>query len=225
MEEQCKPYDPSFYQFELDYMKERAEDLEYDEWQTKADKILDRFLEKYYIVTKPDFYDVDKAISAKKSCITLWQNYFETLEGRRVFLNIKQHLRDYLDEYYDPCMESHAALEKHLNTCIEENRPEARRKTKLISQMISRVESEGSVPRNILLSASFDNCIPEEVKCCYRELIDKNRLAQIKIGNRYFVTLSDKEAARRSKRSLPDNHSPSEQSPSEPPPAELPPSE
>ena len=35
-----------------------------------------------------------------------------------------------------------------------------------------------------------------EVKCCYRGLIAQNRLYEYKMGNRWFVSLSDREKGR-----------------------------
>ena len=53
--------------------------------------------------------------------------------------------------------------------------------------------------RTKLFSAVFNGFTQEEVKICYRALLKNNRLVEIKLGNRIFVTLSDKEHAKRDK--------------------------
>ena len=40
----------------------------------------------------------------------------------------------------------------------------------------------------------------DEVKCCYRALVKANRLVEVKIGGRFFVSLSGKEAAKTQKK-------------------------
>ena len=65
----------SFYRYEIGEMQKHYEDCVRSEWEDKADKILDKFLDTYYLITAPTFNDVEKAYRSKKRCLDLWQSY------------------------------------------------------------------------------------------------------------------------------------------------------
>lgn len=197
--ERGSPLSRQCYQEDMQELREYAKDLEKEEWEAKSSKILDEFYNNYLIVTETDFSDVDRIFRAKKRCIELWQKYFDLPEDHVALLYPKSFLMNYLGENYDPCMSSHDTLERKLDACIKEHRPEQRRKLKLYNLMIAYVEENVSVQRSKFLQHPFEGYSPDEIKCCYHDLVSRNRFAEIKMGNRYFVCLSDKELKKRGK--------------------------
>lgn len=186
------------YQEDMSDIRENYETLLREEWQNKADKILEKFYALYEMITDPSFKDVDKAYSAKKRCIKYWQNYFYSIPtGTGVWFDAKTHMKDYLGECYDDCMFSHDELEKKLSQCVEEMKPEYKRKMNLRKQILDAVDQQGSIMRSELYATKFDGCTDKEVQYCVKELVDSYRLVSLKIGNRYFISLSDKEKEKR----------------------------
>lgn len=185
------------YQEDMRDMSDYYEDLTREEWEKSANKLLDKFRELYLIIAEPTYKDVERAYRSKKRCIEYWQKYFASMPtGIHVYP--KQYLREYLDLDYDPCMESHELLEKRLSECIEQMKPEYQRVVRLRKDMLDYVFENDSVMRSELLRKQFDGCTDKEVEYCYRELVNKYKLVAVKIGNRYFVKLSDKEREKRS---------------------------
>ena len=56
-----------------------------------------------------------------------------------------------------------------------------------------------AVQQCVLLRQEFPNATAEEVKYCYQELVKQYKLVKYKMGNRWFVALSDKEKEQREK--------------------------
>lgn len=188
----------SSYRENIQDVRELADALAKEEWEEKANRILDKFIDLYLMITSPDFQDVEKAYRSKKRCIGYWQDYFASVPDG-LYVYPKSYMKEYLDEDYDSCMESHVALEKKLSVAIDEMKPEYQRKKQLKSNLLSLVENEGSIMRSQLLNHQFEGCIEKEVQYCYRELITNYSLVEVKIGSRYFVSLSDKEKEKREK--------------------------
>lgn len=188
--------------FEVDIadLKTHLADIEEDDWLKKAEKYLDSFSECYMLIVNGDmetFRDVDRIFALKKRCISAWQKYFSVdLEPYRTTIYPKRYLREYMGELYDPCMESHDALEKKLSDYIQTARPEYRRKMRLFELLVAYVRNRESVLRAELMKAPFDGFTADEVKVCYKALLEKNRLTEYKMGSRLFVMLSDKETAK-----------------------------
>lgn len=183
---------------------ERLHELEEEKWERKADRILQEFYDSYDTIVSGEFdsfRDVEELFREKNRCISLWQKYFAIdLSEYDMTIYPKRYMREQFGEDYDPCMESHEALEKKLSEHVNAMRPEYKRKMALYRIIVGRVCSCGTVQRSELLKQDFTGYIPEEVKCCYKELVKKNRLVEVKLGNRYFVSLSDKELAKRQKK-------------------------
>lgn len=182
------------------FLTEHLHDLEEEKWEKRADKYLQEFSDCYLTIVGGEFEnfkDVDALFKMKKRCISLWQKYYAIdLSEYETTIYPKRYLRDWMGEDYDPCMESHEALEKKLNDCVDKMRPEYKRKNALYGIIVTRVASIGSIARSELLKQRFDGYVPEEVKCCYNALIKENRLVEVKLGGRYFVSLSDKELSK-----------------------------
>lgn len=190
----------SIYKEDRAALVEHLHDLEEAKWEKKADKYLQEFSDCYFIITSGEFdnfRDVDMLFKTKNRCIALWQKYFAIdLSEYETTIYPKRYLREWMGEDYDLCMESHDALEKKLSECVNTMRPEYKRKTALYEVIVDYVYSRGSLARSELLKHKFDGYIPDEVKCCYNALIKNNRLVEIKLDGRFFVSLSDKESAK-----------------------------
>lgn len=182
-------------------LSEHLHDLEQEKWEKRADGYLQEFADSYMAIVEGDFENfrnVDGLFRAKSRCIALWQKYYSIdLSEYETTIYPKRHMREWFGEDYDPCMESHEALEKKLSACVDKMRPEYKRKTALYDLVVARVASCGTIARSELMKQTFDGYIPDEIRCCYAALIKSNRLSEVKIGGRYFVSLSDKEIAKR----------------------------
>lgn len=188
---------------DMDDLWERVAEIEQEEWLQKAEKHLTAFWECYELIMDGEmenFRDVDHVFSLKKRCISEWQNYFAVdLSQYRTTIYPKRYLREFMGDQYDPCMESHDALEKKLSDRIQSARPEYKRKKRLYDLIVAHVRQNPGIMRADLMKTDFPGFNAEEVKYCYKALLDKNRLMEYKMGSRYFVTLSDKEAAKSTK--------------------------
>ena len=188
------------YTEDRSFLTEHLHDLEQEKWEKKADKYLQEFSDCYLTIVGGEFEnfkDVDSLFKMEKRCISLWQKYYAIdLSEYETTIYPKRYLREWMGEDYDTCMECHEALEKKLSDCVDKMRPEYKRKTALYGMIVTRVASFGSIARSELLKQRFDGYIPEEVKCCYNALIKENRLVEVKLGGRYFVSLSDKELSK-----------------------------
>ena len=193
----------SMYSEDRFALREHLHELEQDKWQKKADKYLQEFIDCYSTIVNGElesFKDVELLFKLKKRCIDQWQKYFAIdLSEYETTIYPKRHFREWMGDEYDPCMESHEALEKKLSSIVDTMRPEYKRKKALYDIVVSFVSSHGSIARADLLKKSFDGYITDEVKCCYRALVRDNRLVEIKMGGKYFVSLSDKESVKKSK--------------------------
>jgi hypothetical protein len=187
------------FQEDIDDLKSHADSLELERWEDKAGAVLDRFAELFYIIIDSDFSDVELAYRAKSKCINAWYRYWGTVEDVSVTVYPKEFMKSYLGEAYDPCMEARDALEQKLDAAINAIRPEYKRKMKLFDNILDTVHMESSIMRSDLLKRSFPNSTRKEVEICYRDLVRRDKLVEVKQGSRYFVSLSDKELERRSK--------------------------
>ena len=207
--EEVKPrmdYDQRrFSESDIAELEDHLHDLEEAKWEKMVDKYITDFsLDYEYIMTADEVdtvREVETLLKKEKHCISSWQNYFGVeLDQFQTTIYPKQYLREYMGAAYDPCMESHDALEKKLEERIQHIRPEYKRKQKLYSLIMKYVTEKESVKRSDLYKATFDGFTPDELKCCYHELVRRNRLVEIKLGSRLFVYLSDSEKARRQRK-------------------------
>lgn len=191
--------DTHIYEEDIRDLREHRDDLRREEWYEKADNILDKFYDLYSMITDPDFRDVEKAYKSKARCIKYWQDYFYSMpDDDGTWYYPKQHLREM--PWYEPCMDSHEELEKKLNACIEEMRPEYKRKLALKKRMVDLVAENETILRSNLMKAFSDEYTDLEVKWCYKELIEKYVLSEVKYSNRYITSLSEKEKEKRQKK-------------------------
>lgn len=186
-----KAYSFEAYREDMKDLKERAGELEQAEWETKARKLLDEFIKNFELINSGGFHESDQMLSAKKHCLSLLRKYLDSCMDYHIVIYPRPFMKEYLGEQYQACMDNSYELERKLDQMIAENRPEQQRKKKLIIAMKNQVKTEKNVMRATLLKNRFGDYTEDEVKYTYRELIKKNQLAEIKIGNRYFVTMPD----------------------------------
>lgn len=184
-------------------LNDHLKDIEEEKWEKKAGPHLQEFIDCFTTVMDGElnnFKDVELLLKVKNRCIREWQAYYAVdLSDYRNTIYPKRYMREVMEslEIYDPCVESHETLERKLNNAIQTARPEYKRKMKLYRDIIDYVRQEKSVSRGALLKHEFEGFVPEEVRACYRALLRENRLVEIKIGSKVFVSLTDSEAAKR----------------------------
>lgn len=192
------------YRDDMSLVDSAVENLEIADWEMRAEKHLQAFIDCYEMLIGRDFEnfrDVEEFFRVKNRCISEWQKYFAVdVSEYSTRIYPKQYMREWLQERYDPCMESHEALEKKLSDYVSAMRPEQKRKNKLYNAVVEHVNVSGTLVRSELLKHEFPGFIAEEVRCCYRQLLKQNRLVETKIGNRWFVSLSDKELAKKNRK-------------------------
>lgn len=182
--------------FERKDVQELVDSMERAEWEEKADKILSNFLDAFEFVTTSEYHtfrNIEDVLSEKKKCVRLWYKYWESIEGVQVRVHPKEYMKEYLGASFDPCMQESEKLKKRLEKSVENLKPENKRKKMLYDEIIKTVAESGSIMQCQLLKLDFHGATRKEVECCYNHLIAKYRLVKVKIGNRYFVSLSDKE--------------------------------
>ncbi len=188
------------YNDDMSLVRDAVENLEMEDWERRAVRHLDAFYDCYDALTNcslESFKDVEMFFKTKKKCIREWQSYFAVdVSEYDVKIYPKQYMREYLGDGYDPCMESHEALEKKLDDYVQRMRPEQKRKNLLYKKIVQYVQEQETVAQAALLKVDFPGYIEAEVKCCYTELIKRDRLVKTKLGNRWFVSLSDKEISK-----------------------------
>ena len=182
--------------YNLNSIREEVEEKQRDKWETNASKILSNLFDTYYLIVEHDFDNVERAYKAKARCMKYWDQYWQSTEAYDIPLYPKQFLRNFMVEY-DPCFESGGSLQDRLDQAITEMKPEYKRKMGLYRRIVDTVAEVGSIMRSDLLKKSFPDAAPKEIECCYKELIKKYKLVEVKLGNRYFVSLSDKELEKR----------------------------
>lgn len=180
-------------------IREEIESRKKEEWEEHASKILRKFFDVYYMIVDYDFDNVDRAYKAKAQCLKYWDQYWKSVYECEVQVAPRQlfDLYVYEDEHF---FDSKETLQRRLDQAINEMKPEYKRKMGLYKEIIDAVAEECSIMRSDLLKKPFPDAAPKEIECCYKELIKKYRLVEVKLGNRYFVSLSDKELEKRNRK-------------------------
>lgn len=188
---------------DMDDLREHLRQIEEEAWLKKAGKHLADFAESYEIIMGGEmetFRDVDRLFAQKKRCVSEWHKYFAIdLTQYKSTIYPKRYLREFMGDQYDPCMESSEALDRQLSGRIQSMRPEFTRKKRLYDLMVAYVREHPGIMRADLMKVNFPGFNADEVKYCYKPLLEKNRLVEYKMGSRYFVSLSDREAAKKTK--------------------------
>ena len=164
-----------------------------------------------------DFVDVDYVYKRKNSCLRNYDAYWETVrkisdnavidERSLVWEKAKKNFIDAFTEnsqsnihFWDENGMNKSVREQivaEIDKHVETLKPEYKRKMKIYDDILSVVRSKESIKRADLLHTKIDNATEEEVSVCYKALVKKGKLFEMKLGSRYFVSLSDKEAQKK----------------------------
>ena len=177
-----------------------------EKWKKKMDPIVDELNGCYELVTTAcnhTFQKVEDVIWARDRCLHLYDAYWAAagkfLEENQCRGRIRT--KDYLNSWHpeENRFASRWELQQTLDAAIEPLKPEQKRKKKLYRDILNWVAEQESVQQCVLLKREFPNATAEEVKYCYKDLVKRYKLVKYKMGNRWFVTLSDKEKEKREK--------------------------
>lgn len=177
-----------------------------EKWKKKIDPIVDELNDCYEIVMTAynhTFQKVEDVIWARDRCLALFDLYRKAAD---TFLEENQcrgriRTAEYLNSWHpeEKRFVSKWELQQTLDAAIEPLKPEQKRKKKLYRDILNWVAEQEAVQQCVLLKQEFPNATAEEVKYCYKDMVKQYKLVKYKMGNRWFVTLSDKEKERREK--------------------------
>ncbi len=112
------------YEEDIAELREHLADIEREEYEELAAEKLDLFLYAYLsIVSRETAYpkSADRLYAQKGKCLRAWQDFFAIdLTQWATAMDPRGFLREWMDEDYDPCMETLEALDRKLTRCIEE---------------------------------------------------------------------------------------------------------
>lgn len=177
-----------------------------EKWKKKMDPIVDELNDCYELVMTAynhTFQKVEDVIWARDRCLHLYDAYWAAagkfLEENQCRGRIRT--AEYLNRWHpeENRFVSRWELQQTLDAAIEPLKPEQKRKKKLYRDILNWVAEQEAVQQCVLLKREFPNATSEEVKYCYQELVKQYKLVKYKMGNRWFVTLSDKEKEQREK--------------------------
>lgn len=209
------------FEEDIAYIRDNMETIIEGKWDTKARKYLNTISELYWLIRDSDFETIDTACKSKKKFFDTYDKYWAWTDECHQELDhwssinlwdtAKKDMQSTLDGsgitfWNDPGFGRYSVrqqLDKQLTEKIETMRPEYRRKMKLYDLLVNYVYDNPGVARSALLKIALDGYSSQEIAACYRSLISKQRLIAVKIGNRYFVSLTDKETEKQSKRHQP----------------------
>lgn len=211
-------HDLNFYKSDIGELQEHLELLGQDKWERQAEKRLSEFMDLYMLIIDPNFSDVDIARKSKNKCMRLYDSYWEWTEKisnelagkgvnpKKLWENARTVFRGAFEE--SAPQSDHAMLvwgqtsqrstrqmiEKRLDAAVQAMQPEYRRKMRLYGMIKECIREKESIQRSAVLKWPFDGYTKEEIRVCYRELLNMHSIVECKMGERYFVMLSDKES-------------------------------
>lgn len=181
---------------DIEDIRKEIENRKREEWETQASEILRKLFDVYYMIIEYDFENVDRAYKAKTQCLKYWDQYWKSVYECEVQIAPRHFFDMYVYEE-DHSFDSKENLQRRLEQAINEMKPEYLRKMSIYNAILNVVYEANSIMRCDLLKTNIPNATAKEVGYCYKELIKKYKLVEVKLGNRYFVSLSDKELEKR----------------------------
>lgn len=177
-----------------------------EKWEKKVDPIVDELNDCYEFVTMAynhTFQKVEDVIWARDRCLDLFDLYWKAADTFLEENQCRGRIRtgEYLNRWKpeENRFASRWELQQTLDAAIEPLKPEQKRKKKLYRDILNWVAEREAVQQCVLLRQEFPNATAEEVKYCYKDLVKRYKLVKYKMGNRWFVMLSDKEKEQREK--------------------------
>lgn len=186
-----------------------------DRWDKKARLYLNTISELYWLIMDCDFASVDEAYKSKNKLLSVYDKYWEWTSkchdeldhwgNINLWDEAKSNMKFALDDsgivFWDNSNFGRCSvrqqLVKQVESKIETMRPEYKRKMKLYKLLVDYVYEHPDIARSKLLKISFDGFTSQEIAACYNSLVSKKRLIAVKIGSRYFVSLTDNELHKR----------------------------
>lgn len=201
------------YDEDIADVKANVEDLVYEKWIGKAEKILDEFLSLYRMITDPSYANIEVAYHSKAKCLKKYDAYWDWVhavhEENKAYLNrinLWNEAKDMFRENFvqspeeaemlvwseSPYQSTRQRIEQKLTSCIYAMQPEYRQKLALRQLVLQKVQIEGTIPRSVLLSKDYPDFTDKEIASCYRGLVKDMLVVEVKQGNRFFVSLTEK---------------------------------
>jgi len=107
-------HDLDFFKSDMGELRDYLKTVEEDEWKGKAFPHLQNCWDCFYLI-REESMDKRAASQTKRRCIAEWQKYFAVpIEQYRNKIYPKRMMREWLGGDYDPCFDSHDALEQKL---------------------------------------------------------------------------------------------------------------
>lgn len=190
--------------FHREDVREAYEDALETKWEEKMQPIAEELDCNISMVLEDPQHgieDIDDVIRARNKAMRLYDKYWEMGRAFNDKYGSNVYIKGYLLENsnWKELVGSENALREALDKAVEQLKPEQRRKRALYRNVMEYVAKGESVQRAALLKNPFPEATAEEVRFCYLGLLREYKLVEIKIGNRWFVTLSDKEKEKREK--------------------------
>lgn len=187
----------------LSEIKQNRRDILEYRHSEKMDAVLSKFHYYYECIVTTDEVTMRNAqdlISTKKKCLNSLRKYWEVSCTGENPINAKDYLRDYMGELFIPEMFHLEDLEKVLDGKLKSASSEVYRKRKSMRKIVDTVYEQESIMRSELCRMKFDGISENEMKYCVKELVSSGKLAEYKLADRWFVTVSDAEKERRQKK-------------------------
>lgn len=207
------------FEDDISEVRFNAETLAEEKWSKRASSYIQKMSFAYSEIMGWDFNSVEKSYSSKAVFLRAYDAYFSWTsdffeENREIWHDvnlwdeardgIKNMLEDVDPTYHytywdDPSfgkLSVRAQIDKRLTAQIESMRPEYKRKKNLKNLILQTIAQEGSIQRSVLLKKPFEGFVAAEVRACYRGLVQEHSIIEVKQGNYYFSSLSDKAAAK-----------------------------
>ncbi len=80
------------------------------------------------------------------------------------------------------------AFAGYFQSYIDDMKEEGQRKKRLIDKIVKAVPDEGSIKRSDLMRQLESEMIPEELRVCYRQALERKRIYEEKNGRYYYVS-------------------------------------
>lgn len=189
-------------------LRDHLQDLKEDEWYSKADDCLQTIIDNYESIIGhglESFQDVELLFQARSTCLRNLKKYYRMDPSRYgLSVDLHQYMKDWFESEYDSCMDSYELFESRLSKYTDPMKPVLFRKKKLFKILEEYFDCPEAVKRVDFFKTPFNGYSEKEIKCCYRTMLKKNQIVEIKKGNRVYVSLSDNELEKRGKRIHPE---------------------
>jgi len=174
--------------------------LEKEKWEKKADFLLGKFLQLYKELLACEdstINDPKELKSKKRQCLRTRESYFDLKFSEDYDIDYDQYFKDYLGADFDPCMAKEDILNLRLDDCIRSYLPEKERINTLYEMVLDYAENQKYAKRCALFNSGFQGYDRGEIEEVEKNLVKTGRICEYKMGNRWYVKLTDSEKVKR----------------------------